>query len=546
MRDPLQPDLIWVRDARGVVIGAIHDAYDIEVRKTLKGDERLMFSMSRNDPKVEWVISDRQIEFDGNRYRIGPNSDGREDSRPGLVKQVECPALWLDLAERLLSGKLSLSTTTRLGLEAILIDSGWTIGVIETENVNPHSYDMTNGTVLEAVRNWALICGYEVEFDTEAKSISYTLLIGVERNIGFRYGRNLKSVSRSYLPPRATRLWPTGAGDIGIGSVNVAPGVLYIEDYSWYQTQGLTLEQARETATKDLAWQDTRYIQALDLYDAAIVKLAELSQPLVSYSCTVMDLSEITGLAEDSFDIGDIVRVSDPELGIDIQTRIVRKITRPASPESNQVELSYYRPGLNLDSLTSLSTFGSGQTNELSILVDEGAGGLIGPSETTQCSINMTVAGTSNGVIGAHLVGVTIGSGTLQVRVMLDSGQLGGAVLIYFTNGVSINCAIPTWYSGLTEGDHTVRLSTQIISGAGTILVSPFESRISGIVSGLVGGGGGGSPELTGDETLTIPEMAITDTVLREFYTDTTSGPSETTTLTVETPTEGTPIVLIV
>lgn len=526
MTNKRHPELLWLHDVSGAQIGPISDTNDLMIETVLGGAEVLSFVMSREDERVSWLSSDRKVLYNGSFYRVGRTTDNHKDS---TLTVVECPALWYDLSDNVHFGPFVLSAaTTRDGLESILNETGWSIGEIEDETLDPHSYQKDSGTVLEILRAWALVCGYEVSFDTLNKEISFRGQVGDRKGIGFIYGRNVTEVERVYSPPVATRIWAVGANDLGISGVSI-DGKPYVEDFSWYTSQGIGLEEARAEYLKEVVWKDDRYIEATGLLDAATAKIQELSRPVISYSCSVVDLSSLTNVDEGSFSIGDIVRVHDQELDVDIETRVVRKVVRPNDPSKNVVELSYYRPGISLESLsTSAGGYGGGGGGDFDLFVDECESSVISASPLEICSISVTVAGISNGILGAHFVGVATGSGTLRVEVLIDGSTVGGQELIPFTNGQTIQSGIPTWYASLGEGTHFFSLRLRVVSGSGTVSVSDFAGRLYAMVSGTLGGGTGGAPYVTISDEIQYSNASPTDSLpVIEFVPDITRVPSE-------------------
>ena len=165
----------------------------------------------------------------------------------------------------------------------------------------------------------------EVEFDTLAKKAIFHIKRGEDKGAYFTSQLNLRQINqRSDTNEFITRLIPIGKDDLTIASVNGGSVVLDNFQYS----------------EKVLAayWIDTNYTTAQSLKDDGIKKLAELSKPLVSYSCDIIDLRAIYPML--SYNIGDSVTIIDTTLNIRTGQRIIKMIVYPFNPEANTVEMA--------------------------------------------------------------------------------------------------------------------------------------------------------------------------------------------------------------
>jgi phage minor structural protein len=136
-----------------------------------------------------------------------------------------------------------------------------------------------------------------------------------------RYKKNMAKITKIRDPrPIATRIYPLGYGDgdnqLTIKSVNPT-GKEYI-DASTITEYGVIAK----------IWVDRRYKDATNLYNAALAALEDLKVPKVTYEVSAADLKAITGVDSDSFQLGDVVRIYDPDINVDVTNRIV-EIERP-------------------------------------------------------------------------------------------------------------------------------------------------------------------------------------------------------------------------
>lgn len=488
MADRVHPELIWAYTLNEEKIGPIHLAFDIEIERILQGEERLIFSMLPNDPKLMWADIDCYVQYAGQAWRITERNDSRTTSEQ-YVDFIALP-IWYDLADDVRFGSFIISVKTiRDGLAQILAGTNWEVGDAPSTGGN-YSYENKNASVLELLRGWSLITDHEIQFITETRQVIFRPKVGVERGIGFRYGRNLDEVTRQYKAPQVTRLYPVGANDLGITSVN--GDLPYVENFDWYLEQGMTLPEARSLFMKEAIWTDDRYLLALNLMDAAVTKLEELAYPTISYACKVMDLSVLTGLEEDRFGIGDTVRVQDDVLDVDIRTRIVRMIKRPYEPWNNEVELSYLKQGLTGDLLSNMTSGYSGGTDWKLFVAENPIQMTVSASNIALATISVTASGNASGIAGGAVVGTATGTGTATFNLFLDGIKIGDSWDVPFVASQKVNIGIPTWFAQLTDGVHELSVRGQITSGSGTLSVNAFAGRLYVMMTGALGGGLGG------------------------------------------------------
>lgn len=180
--------------------------------------------------------------------------------------------------------------------------------------------------VIESIAStWFL----EVEYDTFNKIVRFYKQRGEDKGVYFTSQFNLKDIeSNSDTYELVTRLIPIGKDDLNVASVN--GGSVVVSNFQ-YTDKVLTKY-----------WIDNRYTHADHLLADAIMKLEELSKPLKTYSCSIIDLSSTTHPAL-SYDLGDTVTIIDEELGIRDVQRINKITIHPYDPETNTAELANRR-----------------------------------------------------------------------------------------------------------------------------------------------------------------------------------------------------------
>lgn len=457
--------------------------------------------MRRDDPKVQYLEVDQRIRWDGNIYRNTEMRDVRQGTE--VFVEVYCEALWYDLQKRVRPGNYPvLGETVEQGLATILTNTGWNVGTTPSD-ATLYSIEANDATIIQLLRSWSAVTGYELDFNTATQTVNMSTGVGSPIQVPFRYGRNLTKVERRYEPPVSTRLYAYGAASLTIAASNPT-GQEYVEDYSWYTALGLTPAEAEARHRKDQVWVDERYLLGINLYDAAVARLARLAQPVISYDVDVIDLSAQLGLVEGGYTIGDTVQVFDEELGLDLSTRIVRTRKQPRNRQRNSVELEYLRPGLS-DSQLALDQRAI-DYNKIAVLVDENGDPLTLSSSTTRwAEIAITVSGVTTPVLGATLIGVPSGGGggTMDVYATVDGSDIGVRMEVSWTGSADIvEFSWPTYVADLDEGSYVVDWRATVTSGADTIAVAAGGARAWMLVQGAVGVG-----------FATTPNQFITETV---------------------------------
>lgn len=522
------PPLIWLYNLAGARIVPLHDVTDLVTEDRLGDLQVLRFTVRADDPKARFVIADTLVEYAGVIYRLDDILQLRRGSVP--VLEVYAEARWMDLGKRVRTGNFSvLAKTVQQGIDQILTGTGWT-GTGPALDPALYSIEDIDPTVLSLVRRWAAITGYEIIFDTVARTIDLVDAVGQDRQIGFRWGHNLLNIERRYRPPTATRLYPYGANNLSIDSVNPS-GELFVEDFSWYTAQGLTLTQARALFRKDQTWVDQRYLLAVNLYDAAIRRLAALAQPILSYELAVIDLAELTGTDVDDIDIGDTVRVRDRDLDIDVPTRVVRIVRHPNRPQDNEIELDYLQPGILQVEPADFSR--SIDYSQASILVDQNIDAFtVTGGVSTWAAIAITVAGESTFVAGGTFAGTPTGSGIAIFGLYVDGTPVGDEYTVPFDAAThnQVEFSWPTMSSGIAEGSYNVEWRARILSGAGTIDVNAEAAKGWLLARGAVGIGVNLNPSQTINEVIDVLDPATWLPVSDEWtvaITDLTGPPDD-------------------
>lgn len=474
---------LWVYNLAEQRAMLLTEVADLRFETQLQGLEEMTFKLPLDHPKVDYLQADLMLEFESKFYVVRDF----DDSHPGW-REIRADARWIRLAWRSRSGPFPVLAKTPLqGLTQILAGTGWSVGTVD-DSSTLFSIEDIDATILALLRRWASVTGRELSFNTSTRTVNLLLAVGEDKGVGFRYGHNLRELKRTYKPPQATRLIPFGANNLDITAVNPS-GLNYIENYDWYTDQGLSLTDARAKYRKDLTWVREEYLLPVNLYDAAVAYLAQLSQPVIAYSGKVLNLTRLTESDADDFNVGDVVVVDDEVLDVQVETRVVRLVRYPYSPQSDEIELQYLNSGL-----LEATTEGSRAINygELAILVDQNlAAGTVTGSTFVWASIAVTVAGESTIVFGGTFVGTATGSGTITFGLYQDGTPVGVEYSFPFNAATNtlVEFSWPTMASGIGDGSYIFEWRARVSSGSGTVAYTAGSCRGWLLSRGAVGVG---------------------------------------------------------
>lgn len=427
--------------------------------------ETLTFEIPVDDPKAYLIADDADIRWRGRWFFVYEIEDTRDESG-SKRKTVRCNALWYRLLDPFQVGSLVLSGVTAAeGLATILgIGGGWTAGSQTSTASTLFSMERQDMPVLGLLREWAKITGLFLVWNTDSRTVDLTANRGADRGVAFRYRRNLRRIRRRTRAPEATVLFPYGAQGLTVAGLN--GGSESIEDFTFYTDQGLDLATARERFTRERVWSDSSFIVDAELLAAAQARLAKLAAGLVTYELSVVDLSELTGIAE-RVELGDIVHAVDEDLGANIETTVVRHRQYPLEPWRDEVEL-----GQTVDVLASTNTTHREATSESWTLFR-------GPAlndfnlrndfvyTVARIPLRFRAGGQAHYHLDVFATGVGIGTLTLEVIDALTGATVHRALPIPYTNGQLIHGGV-TWSDDDIEGsfDYRLRMTAATTGGA--------------------------------------------------------------------------------
>lgn len=297
-----------------VILGSA-DIYDVWIKEQMltrtKGYETLEFKIPLNNPKARFIQSERIINVAGERrYRIRNIVRSRMTTQ---VMSVYCEALWYDLNNGVWTVRQNgLQQTARalINLIASPQGDGFLAGTID--GTSTRSYTLNDAkSPLYHLRYIQKIFGQEMYFDTINKTINLVDMQGVDTEIVLNYTSNLEQIERKDDTTQLiTRFYLYGADGIDISSIN--GGRDYVENYDWYDAQGMP----RKIKAKRV--EDERFSVLENMYEYMVDYINVYSKPLITYEIGHPVVNRV-------LNIGDRVRVIDSELLHSEQYRVVER-----------------------------------------------------------------------------------------------------------------------------------------------------------------------------------------------------------------------------
>jgi phage minor structural protein len=221
---------------------------------------------------------------------------------------------------------ISFDTTEKTALEAAqlaLAGTGWTC---ECDVKKKRTIRMTNASSWEILKKIVDTYMLEMQIDSINKVIRLKEKIGSYKGAYFTDQINLISLeSQANTNDFYTRIYPIGKDGLTIKSVNNGSTVLENHIYS--------------SKNKTYIWKDERYTDPQSLKEDAAEKLADMAQPYIAYSCSILDLSQNSKKYK-NYNIGDEVVLIDSFSKTKIKQRI-KKISRyPDDPSKDTCEIA--------------------------------------------------------------------------------------------------------------------------------------------------------------------------------------------------------------
>lgn len=486
----LTKDLMRLYDLNGELNAYLQNAQNPITEDVLGAQELLTFSMPFSDPKSKLILYDCEIVYKDKRYVVTDIEDGMNESGE-YVFDVSCELVYVDLLNTSINEEVLISLkTVKQGLEQLLAGTKWSIDKV-VDDATKYSMKESKQTLLWFIQQWAKITETEIEWDSMNYRISLVRPTPANKKAAFKYRKNLKSIMRKTKPPVATVVYAYGKNGLTFAPIN--NDIPYVENFDWYVEQGIPLEVARKNYRKEYIWKDERYIYMYNLKKAAEEQVKSLSRPSIAYECKVIDLSAITGRKEDTFKKGDYVDVENEDLGISVETRIVRIKKYHNEPWKNEVELGILQSGLeSLNNNQSISDEVNAAQPATLFGTNEADAVNVGTSPTIGLNLAFTNFSQSHAQIGFSLIGEATEDATLTIRFSIGGSFVWNEVKQRVFQGFN-SIGIPFIVQELPEGSDKFRVDLEVTNGHFLIQRKGLQLYI--YASNLLGGGtGGGNP----------------------------------------------------
>lgn len=359
-----------VYDLLGRRLGILGDAYEINIEKELDTWPTLRFFLPRSSPYWRYILSENRIRYDNKLYVI-KNRGVKRDGRGTPHQEIECPSIASDLNHKYnqvigtMDGSTLLSITRQASVMLDIIlstpghETGWVRGNVTIDPAKYRTFSSEWSTVPANLLDVKEKFGGYIVYNDSTRTVDLLEDIGLDRGVIIQYGKNITSLEKSEDSTEfVTRLYVYGNEDISIQSIPAngyihPEGQSYIQNFDYFLDMGYTIEtilgdiEVNKEASPFIKvghYNQGDYVDVAVLYEDSKRELdTKLCRPKLSYTVSLVDLSQLSGFEQESFDLGDWVTVFDSDLGIDTKVQIVKMTEYPGFPEKTKVDLDNNR-----------------------------------------------------------------------------------------------------------------------------------------------------------------------------------------------------------
>jgi hypothetical protein len=324
------PQYIEVKTAAGATAAYLSPEADglkdVWIDNELNGRCTLTFSLPLDSAK--WIyLSDAYRIYAGGKEFIILNPDAIEKTRDGkkLWGKVTAHESWVlmgkkyatvsndpqtptppALAAIILSGGSDLSGglyavgSAGHALYALLQGTGWSVGTVDVTGT--HDLETEKESILANIQKVQETWGGYLVWDSVNKTVSLRDEETWAEYTGYqiRYRKNLKNITRTIDYDIITKLYPFGADDLDISSVNGGQIYLTNNSYTSEVLEGIWINQSLSDPQK--------------LKDEATKYHEKVCRPRYNYRVKQVDLRMLPGYQHEDFDVGHVVDIVDEEV----------------------------------------------------------------------------------------------------------------------------------------------------------------------------------------------------------------------------------------
>lgn len=309
----------------GAPAAILQDAFHVIQTDEVNAESTLEFEMYFTDPKRGFVKNQAEVRIGGQAYKVKTVTDKKE-AGTAKTTSVYAENLYYDLA-RAAQLETVVFDVVKAGsaMAYALQNTEWDIGSIEIGVTR--SFESGADNPLALLQLIADVYGGELVFHSVERTVDLVERTGGDNGMVFHFKKNMKSIERTVSTTSLiTRLYAFGKDGMTFASVN--GGLSYVEDFSYTD----------EVLIGSLDC--SNFTSAEDMLSYAKMRAADYCRPNYSYRLSVLYLQGLAGHGHEIYGLGDVVRVVDEELGLDIRTRIVRMEKDVLEPWNTAVELS--------------------------------------------------------------------------------------------------------------------------------------------------------------------------------------------------------------
>jgi phage minor structural protein len=301
------------------------NAFHVIATNEVNAESTLEFDLYFTDKKRAYLNNQVLLRLENQIYKVKEVTDKKEN---GSIKTTHVYAenMYYDLARAArLESMVFDASKAKTPMTYALQNTEWSVGSIEINTAR--SFESTENNPLAVLQLIADVYDGELVFHSVERTVDLVSKTGQDRGMVFHYKKNMKSIERVISTASlVTRLYATGKDGMTFSSIN--GGVSYVENFTY--TDEILI------GSLDCS----NFTSASDMLSYAKLRVSDYGKPSYSYKMSVINMQQLPGFRHEIYELGDVVRVVDEELGLDIQTRIVRMEQDILEPWNTVMELS--------------------------------------------------------------------------------------------------------------------------------------------------------------------------------------------------------------
>jgi phage minor structural protein len=297
------------------------DAYAVSVEERINEVWTASFSLPIDDPHVDLIdlLDFAELWDEDTRiglFRILRRKTSRAD---GKTITYECEHVLGMLRDPKLTATTYAGPGTVDSINAILdLQTHWELVTCDFNEAYLYKWE-AGASLLEALLDIPERFHSDYQWTWDTTSYPWQLNLVVPPTVVTAYvdyGRNLKGITKDEdTAGMFTRLYAYGGG-AGADQITLAvanPSGLEYINAGTLATYGTIVK----------VWVDQNYTTSAQLYEAASAYLDAYSIPRVTYTVEAAELYRLTAETIDRFTLGSLVKITDDDLGIEVDVRVV-------------------------------------------------------------------------------------------------------------------------------------------------------------------------------------------------------------------------------